>query len=82
MHRELEILESIVEVHGDQFLDLLERLVSWKLSYLGDLSTTEVGFNRVLAQRKHVILWLLAAKEGCLLTVCSWATMIIRGQLY
>ncbi len=68
------ILEFTVELKGDQFLDLLKRSVSWELNYLGDLGMTKVGYNRVLAQRKYVIIWLLAAKERCPLTVCSWAT--------
>ncbi len=43
---------------------------------------TEVGFNGVLAQRKRVIIRLLAAKEGCPLIVCSWAMVIMLGTTF
>ncbi len=56
LHWDLEMLESTVEVQGERFLDLLERSVSWKLSYLEDHSTMEVGFNGVLGQRKRVMM--------------------------
>ncbi len=72
----LEILESTEDVQGNEFLDLLERSVFWKLSYLGDIIMAEVSFIRVHANREHFIIWWLAADKGRPLTVCSWAMVI------